>query len=252
MRELPLELQFLVLNSCDWEQHFNLSLVCKTWREYITSATASLKRYESILALHFYSESETRFERPRFHRILKKFAYLVCRESSWQPCFVTGGPNSGTWKLISEYPAILQDPLIWPDDIDEEGNGNPALCLLPSYSHVWFQQADPDAEDYNSVILKTEVNPTVGEFFRAIAENTTEGINSDWGEEWEEAALLELTIFAIPRTTGGYFLVVRLERNERKERELLADEDFWNRTESEESEGSEDLEDIPGVDLWED
>ncbi|KAF3146844.1 hypothetical protein TWF569_006307 [Orbilia oligospora] len=68
---VPLDIQYLILESADWDDHAILAQVCSTWRNFLqTSHTALDKRYQSIYEIFPVIPLGSQFTTPKIHRAL--------------------------------------------------------------------------------------------------------------------------------------------------------------------------------------
>ncbi|KAF3078880.1 hypothetical protein TWF569_002449 [Orbilia oligospora] len=113
--ELPLEVQYLILESSDWLQQSILRHVCKSWQHYIdTSDTLLDDCYKA--SVQEESERNTFAQKPKFHNVVAYRTGFVKTPTGFTPCIFHRN-NAGEvvdWSPEADLTIYLSDPLLKP------------------------------------------------------------------------------------------------------------------------------------------
>ncbi|KAK6499248.1 hypothetical protein TWF506_003875 [Arthrobotrys conoides] len=113
--ELPLEVQYLILESSDWLQQSILRQVCKTWQHYIdTSDTLLDDCYKA--SVQEESERDTFIQKPQFHNVVAYRAGFVKTPTGFTPCIFHRNDAGEVvdWSPEADLTIYLSDPLLKP------------------------------------------------------------------------------------------------------------------------------------------
>ncbi|KAK6499901.1 hypothetical protein TWF481_010257 [Arthrobotrys musiformis] len=141
-RHIPVDIQYLVLESADWTDHPVLAQVCSTWRNFLRTSNKALdKRYQPISDASLMVPPYSRFSVPRIHRALSDrhltlrsgYEFEVCR---WVPLGTNRYQRQG---IIHEESAAMRffsnDPALKPSS--EPGNH---IDIITRRADMWFQR----------------------------------------------------------------------------------------------------------------
>ncbi|KAK6515205.1 hypothetical protein TWF506_007549 [Arthrobotrys conoides] len=138
---VPLDIQYLVLESADWDDHPILAQVCSTWKKFLqTSHIALDKRYESIHDVFPTMPSDDRWSTPKIHRALSK-RYITLRSGfkfefcHWTPLGTDLYRSQGTiHQEAASFDFFSNDPAmrlpLGPGDV---------ITVATRRAEAWFQ-----------------------------------------------------------------------------------------------------------------
>ncbi|KAK6351759.1 hypothetical protein TWF718_004905 [Orbilia javanica] len=118
--DLPLEVQYLILECSDWLQQSVLRQVCRTWQHYIdTSDTLLDDCYKTSVPQDPAGEEEPREGHPfipRFHNIVEYRSAFVRTPTGFTPCILHKNENGEVvdWSPEADLTIYLSDPLLKP------------------------------------------------------------------------------------------------------------------------------------------
>ncbi|KAK6515931.1 hypothetical protein TWF281_004523 [Arthrobotrys megalospora] len=240
--ELPIELQYRILEVAEWYQQPVLNNVCSTWRHFLkTSPVAFLNRYSSDIPTRDLSKRDDNNSnppayRPRFHRIvtyLTHFAQQHVRSDSpsipaIHPCNVDFDRSHVTFfagigcEPIAEVslkpPFTLstlstnffaEDCIILPSDASDRSNRfHPHLGYMRFYSKILNRPASGVQLGLSRV---KGLNPSVKDYIRSLVLDIHNAhIYFNWPDDFLFASVLKLT----PTFSTGddsQYLVFKLE-----------------------------------------
>ncbi|KAK6518768.1 hypothetical protein TWF506_005906 [Arthrobotrys conoides] len=114
---LPLELQLLILEAAPFESHQTLSLVCRTWRDFILTSPFVLKnRYTSYTLPEGHANGPlTRFREPLYHGILSYLThYIRMDDGIYHACYLKHPGYLNSTKTVTKY---ILDPGLFGNDL---------------------------------------------------------------------------------------------------------------------------------------
>ncbi|RVD81222.1 uncharacterized protein DFL_009096 [Arthrobotrys flagrans] len=122
--ELPLGVQYLILESSDWLQQSILRQVCKTWQHYIdTSDTLLDDCYKASVPSSSSPSSPSSSENgnifdpaPQFHNVVKYRTGFVRTTTGFAPCIFHRNDDGEVvdWSPEADLTIYLSDPLLKP------------------------------------------------------------------------------------------------------------------------------------------
>ncbi|KAK6517305.1 hypothetical protein TWF281_003964 [Arthrobotrys megalospora] len=113
--EIPLEIQYLILESADWLQQSVLRQVCTNWRDYIDTSDTLLDDCYKATTVH--EEYEAHIDpKPRFHNVIDYRSGFVRTPTGFNPCILHRNDAGEVvdWSPEADLSIYMSDPLLKP------------------------------------------------------------------------------------------------------------------------------------------
>ncbi|KAK6515930.1 hypothetical protein TWF281_004522 [Arthrobotrys megalospora] len=197
MMDLPLEIQFSILEAADWDQHPVLIRVCKAWKDFLCApnSTTLLKRYTnpSLRSAEDPNGPLYYFASPLVHNFLFYFTNLTRSEAGGKlhACRIDGDNHI-------RLPRIFQNDGIVLDSVYPHKKNDNDRHLIIRDPCISFNDSI-----FGRYIELEDQNPTIKEFVEALEQTANTGIDG-WREEgYFDAMVLNIMPMFDQRETGS-------------------------------------------------